>query len=203
MSDIMKDNRTIDYYNKNAEVFFQDTACADMSYLYQRFLPLIPVGGRILDLGCGSGRDSRYFLEQGFQVTAIDGSAELCRLASKYIGQEVLCMDFADLAFENCFDGVWACASLLHVPRDSIKDILARIHQALTCGCVLYASFKVGKGERIRGERFFNDYSQEDMKTLFTEEDGWEICENLLTGDVREGREDEQWVNVVVRRRER
>lgn len=115
----MKDNRTIDYYNKNAEVFFQDTACADMSYLYKQFLPLIPVGGRILDLGCGSGRDSRYFLEQGFQVTAIDGSAELCRLASKYIGQEVLCMVFRDLAFENCFDGVWACASLLHVPRDS------------------------------------------------------------------------------------
>ena len=194
----MKDNRTINYYNKNAEVFFQDTACADMSYLYKRFLPLLPDGGRILDLGCGSGRDSRYFLKQGYQVTAIDGSAELCRLASQYIGREVLCMDFGNLAFENRFDGVWACASLLHVPRDSIKDILARIHRALACGGVLYASFKAGKGERIRGERFFNDYGQEDMEFLFAEENGWEICENLLTGDVREGREDEQWVNVVV-----
>lgn len=83
----MSDNRTIHYYNENAEIFFQDTARADMRHLYRRFLPLIPEGGRILDLGCGSGRDSRYFLEQGYQVTAIDGSAELCRLASKYIDQ--------------------------------------------------------------------------------------------------------------------
>lgn len=149
-----------------------------MSHLYRRFLPLIPEGGRILDLGCGSGRDSRYFLEKGFQVTAIDGSAELCRLASKYIGQEVLCMDFADLAFENCFDGVWACASLLHVPRDSIKDILARIHRALACGGVLYASFKAGKGERTRGERFFSDYGQEDMGSL--------VCGRRRLGDLRE-----------------
>lgn len=110
-------------------------------------------------------------------------------------------MDFADLAFEKCFDGVWACASLLHVPRDFIKDILARIHRALVRGGVLYAFFKEGKGERTHGERFFNDYSWEDMKTLFTEEDGWEICENLLTSDVREGRENEQWVNVVVRKK--
>ncbi len=197
----MSDNRTLDYYNENAEEFFQNTACADMSHLYERFLPLIPAGGRILDLGCGSGRDSRYFIEQGFQVTAADESKELCRLASRYIGQEVLCLDFQDLAFENCFDGVWVYASLLHVPRDSIKGILARIHRALARGGVLYASFKAGKGERTRGERFFNDYSQEDMEVLFAREDGWEICENLITGDVREGREDEQWVNVVVRKK--
>ena len=192
----MSDNRTINYYNENAEIFFQDTACADMSHLYQRFLPLIPAGGRILDLGCGSGRDSRYFLKQGYQVTAIDGSAELCRLASKYIGQEVLCIDFRDLAFENCFDGVWACASLLHVPRDSIKDILARIYRALACSGVLYASFRRTK----ESEPAESGSSMTTMKTLFTEEDGWEICENLLTGDVREGREGEQWVNVVVRK---
>jgi len=197
----MSDNKTLDYYNENAEAFFQDTACADMSHLYSRFLPLLPAGGRILDLGCGSGRDSRFFLEQGFQVTAVDGSEELCRLASRYIGREVLCMDFQDLAFENCFDGVWACASLLHVPRDSIKDILARIHRALARGGVLYASFKAGNGERTRGDRLFNDYSQEDMESLFAVEDGWEICENLLTGDVREGRENEQWVNVVAKKR--
>lgn len=125
----MSDNRTLDYYNENAEAFFQNTACADMRHLYKRFLPLIPAGGRILDLGCGSGRDSRYFIEQGFQVTAADGSEALCRLASRYIGQEVLCMDFRDLAFKNCFDGVWACASLLHVPREGFyqRDPRARL----------------------------------------------------------------------------
>lgn len=93
------------------------------------------------------------------------------------------------------------CCTYPGILRDSIKDILARIHRALAYGGVLYASFKEGKGERTRGERFFNDHSWEDMEALFAARDGWEICENLLTGDVREGREDEQWVNVVVRKK--
>ncbi|MGN0658283.1 MAG: class I SAM-dependent methyltransferase, partial [Emergencia sp.] len=191
----MKD-KTLEYYNENAEQFFQDTVEADMSHLYGRFLQKIPAGGRILDLGCGSGRDSRQFLDRGFRVTAVDGSAALCQLAERHIGQEVLCMDFGEMAFEECFDGVWACASLLHVPRDSIKGILARVSDALVPGGVLYACFKAGTGERNSGGRFFCDYSMGDMDRLFAPEDGWELCETFLTGDVREDREDQQWVNV-------
>lgn len=192
-------NQTLNYYNENAAAFCEGTLNADMSHLYGCFLQHIPAGGKILDLGCGSGRDSFAFLRKGYQVEAVDGSSELCRLASEFIGQPVRCMDFEELDYEEEFDGVWACASLLHVEKSRIPSVLMKIHHALKPGGVLYFSFKRGTSERIAGERFFNDYTEETVKTLFTTENGWELLDLFITGDVREGREGEQWVNGVVR----
>ena len=244
-------NATLKYYNENAADFCAGTLHADMSHLYDKFLCHILPGGRILDLGCGSGRDSKIFLEKGYQVTAVDGSVELCRLASEYIGQPVRCMDFEELDYEEAFDGIWACASLLHVEKSRIPSSLRKIHRALVPGGVLYVSFKRGEGERTSGLRFFNDCTEAELEDLFTRAgnasadgkcaadnpacngaaddiadddtdddcvaDGntannniandcaagandWEIIEIFTTGDVREGRDGEQWVNGVVRK---
>ena len=193
-------NQTLNYYNENAAAFCEGTLNADMSHLYGCFLQHVPAGGKILDLGCGSGRDTLAFLRKGYQVEAVDGSSELCRLASEFIGQSVRCMDFEELDYEEEFDGVWACASLLHVEKSRISSVLAKVHRALKPGGVMYFSFKRGTLERIAGERFFNDYTEDTVKTLFTTENGWQLLDLFITGDVREGREGEQWVNGVVRK---
>ena len=193
-------NPTLNYYNENAAAFCEGTLHADMSHLYGCFLQHVPAGDKILDLGCGSGRDSLAFLRKGYQVEAVDGSSELCRLASEFIGQPVRCMDFEELDYEEEFDGVWACASLLHIEKASIQSVLAKVHRALKPGGVMYFSFKRGTSERMAGERFFNDYTEDTVKTLFTTENGWQLLDLFITGDVREGRKEEQWVNGVVRK---
>ena len=131
---------SIDYYNKNAAAYFESTVQLDLSDLRQKFEELLPEGGSILDLGCGSGRDSLAFYEDEFEVTPLDGSEEMCALAEIHTDLEVLHMMFEELDFDEVFDGVWACASLLHVPENQMPDILKKIGQALKPGGVLFLS---------------------------------------------------------------
>ena len=105
---------TINYYNNNARGFADRTVNADMGVCQGKFIALLDKGAFILDAGCGSGRDSKYFLECGFQVQAMDASAEMCNLAAEYIGHTVECMSFDEMQYRSQFDGVWACTSLLH-----------------------------------------------------------------------------------------
>ena len=109
----MKD--TITYYNKNADAFIEGTINVDMTDIQMRFLATIPKESKILDLGCGSGRDSKFFASLGYHVIPVDGSPELCEKASEYTGLPVRCLLFEDLDYNSEFDAVWACASLLHV----------------------------------------------------------------------------------------
>lgn len=194
------ENKTLEYYENNAEKFYDDTVSADVSDLYEMFLANIPENGKILDLGCGSGRDSKYFLEQGYTVTAVDGSKKLCKLATLYIGQEVIHIDFKDIAYKNEFDGVWACASLLHVPEDEIAEILEQINEALVPGGILYASFKYGNSERMKNGRYFHDYNEEKASELFRSSKGWKEVKYYITKDVRIGRDDELWLNITALR---
>lgn len=197
----MADNRdnTIEYYNTNAEAFYSGTVSVDMSVWRDRFTAHVPAHGRILDAGCGSGRDSRAFMEQGYEVVAFDASSEMCRMASELIGQQVLEMRFEDMEFEDEFDGVWACASLLHVPYDGLPDALGRINRSLMTAGALYVSFKYGEGMKLRGERQFSDFTEETVRPLL-EGAGFAIIESGITTDVRPGRDDERWVNVIARK---
>lgn len=194
----MKD-QTLNYYNENAEEFFTSTKDANMAELYKVFTSYLPLGGKILDLGCGSGRDSKHFIEMGYEITAIDGSKELCELASEYIGGEVLYMDFSEMDYDEQFDGVWACASLLHVDRKSIEGILKKVHRSIKSSGVMYASFKEGTKEREHNGRFFNDYTKETLAPLL-ESCGFIVEKMFITGDVRENRVSEKWVNVIARK---
>ena len=184
------------YYNENAKEFFEGTAYVDMSENYIDFLLFIPDGGKILDAGCGSGRDSLMFMKQDYEVVAIDGSIEMCRLASEFIGQEVKHMLFEEIDFENEFDGVWASASLLHVPSEKLEDILVKLKKALKDKGILYASFKYGTFEGERNGRYFHNLTEDKAEVIFTKV-GFHIEKMWITGDVREGREDEKWLNIL------
>lgn len=142
-------NETITYYNQNAEEYFNKTVNVSMQELYDQFEAYLKPGDRILDLGCGSGRDSRYFLSRGYDVVSVDGSKEMCRLAEKYIGRDVRNITFAELDYNNEFDAVWACASLLHVDSDKLFEVFSRIKKSLKDKGVIYASWKYGHKERI------------------------------------------------------
>lgn len=191
-------NSTINYYNNNAKEFCEGTLQADMSLCRNMFLKYMVANGHILDAGCGSGRDSKAFQELGYAVSAFDASEEICCFATEYLGQEVQCRRFEDVTEENCYDGIWASASLLHVAKKNLPDVLTRLKRALKAGGILYASFKYGETEKMRGERSFSDFTEEQAKQLFFE-NGFEVLEFALTGDVREGRADEMWCNIVGR----
>ena len=193
-------DKTVEYYNENAQTFFETTVNADMSLQLNDFINLLPVKGVVLDAGCGSGRDSLVLLRRGFKVEAFDASEEMCRRASDLLGQQVRLGRFEELDYSDQFDGIWACASLLHVTMDAMPDVVCRLHRALKAEGILYASFKKGSGERYRGERRFTDADEEYLRSVF--ENRFDIIEIRESIDVRPGREDEVWMNVFARKAE-
>lgn len=193
-------NHTITYYNLSAEAYVKGTIDVDLSELRRRFHNHLPEGTHILDLGCGSGRDSKAFLEQGYTVTAMDGSLECCKLAGGTIGQEVFCKTFEELDFDQEFDGIWACASLLHVPFGELTGVFRKIARALKPGGYLYASFKYGDFEGKRNGRYFTDLTEERLMNLLKPVDCFEISETFITDDVRKDRDGEQWLNVIMKK---
>jgi SAM-dependent methyltransferase len=189
---------TGDFYSQHARAYAEQTLGVGMGPLYDRFLALVPAGGHVLDAGSGSGRDTRVFRGRGYRVTAIDASPELAQLAGEVIGQPVLVMRFQGLTFEDEFDGVWACASLLHVPRAEMDGVFARFSRALRPGGVWYVSFKLGGQEEVRGGRLFSDYTEESFRALLRRHPGLELVEVWRTGDPR----GQVWLNAILRRGE-
>lgn len=187
----------MNYYDENGEEFFNGTVSADMTSHYAEFLKTVPENGCILDAGCGSGRDTKYFMSQGYNVVAIDASEKMCELAGEYAGVNVKHMLFQDIEFENCFDAIWASASLLHVPSSEIDDVLNRMKRSLKDSGILYASFKYGDFEGERNGRYFNDLDEKSSRKLFERLD-FKIIRTWITSDARKGREDEKWVNILV-----
>jgi len=193
--------KTIEYYNENAEQFADTTKNVDFSDIQMHFLSKMPFGGSILDFGCGSGRDTRYFLEQGYRVVATDGSEKLCRLASAYTGISVKNMLFGELADTDIYDGVWACSSILHLPYNELKGVMKKIAIALKEHGVFYTSFKYGTFEGERNGRYFTDMTEEKFAVLLHEISVFDLEEQWVTSDVRPEREEEKWLNVLLRRR--
>lgn len=187
-----------DYYNENAAEYFASTVNVDMHALRERFLTHLPARGHILDAGCGSGRDSLAFLNAGYRVTAFDAAPKMAALAEERIGQSVEVLRFQDVTWSNTFDGIWACASLLHVPRSELPDALQRLERALKPGGILYVSFKYGDGEREAGGRRFTDLDETGLATLLERVSGLRRLEQWITGDQRRGRAHEPWFNALL-----
>ena len=192
-------DKTLEYYQKNADLFVEGTVSVDMHDAQMRFLRMLLPHAYILDFGCGSGRDAKAFLDQGYQVDAVDGSPELCCMASELIGKPVKQMLFDDLSVSNQYDGIWACASILHLPRRNLVDVLPKISNALKTDGVLYASFKYGSYEGMRDGRYFTDFTEESLGNLMDEVPSLLIVDTWITDDVRPERE-ERWINTLVRR---
>lgn len=191
---------TVVYYDKNAAEFTRGTESVDMSHLYGEFLPLVPEGGRILDAGCGSGRDAVFFKRQGYVVSAFDASFELAAIASRGMGTPVKVMSFTDLESDSEYDGIWACASLLHVSTSEMDEVLNRLTRALKPGAVLYVSFKYGTAEVIRDGRFFNDYDENKFQALIERHNDLSVAKMWQTNDSRPGRQSEVWLNAFLRK---
>ena len=192
----------VDFYQQHAKTFFADTVEVDMTPLYRRFLLRLSVQAHILDAGCGCGRDAKAFAYLGHHVTAFDASPALIALAETHLGQPVQCLRFQDIAWQEQFDGIWACASLLHVPAAELPDVMQRLCMALKPGGVLYASFKYGSGEREYHGRRFTDLDEPGLAALLRQVPELEEVETWSTGDLRPGREAERWLNTLLRRTE-
>ena len=191
---------TIDYYNKNAQDFISGTLSVDFTSIQNTFLNLLPAGATILDFGCGSGRDAKYFLDHGYHVAAVDGSAELCKSASEYTGIPVKQMLFEDLDEVEMYDGIWACASILHVKKAELPGILRKISAATKSNGIIYVSFKYGDFEGERNGRYFTDMTEDSMAQLLEMIPELRIEKQWITGDVRDGRGEERWLNMILRK---
>ena len=156
----------MNYYNINAVEFVKETVSIDMSELYDRFLPLLPAACNILDAGCGTGRDTKAFLERGYKVTAFDQSQAMVEAAQKLTNQNVSCLAFQDIDYVDTFDGIWACASLLHIPRHTLPAVFRKLRKALRDHGVIYASFKYGDFEGDRNGRFYHDLTESSLMEI-------------------------------------
>ena len=191
---------TIDWYSENADAFSRSADSAEMSELYSRFLPYLPEGAHILDAGCGNGRDSLFFKEKGYQVTAFDLSPEMARRASVLIAQDAVVRDFSDVKELQHYEGIWACASLLHVPYAELGQILSQLAHALKENGVLYLSFKKGDGERLKDGRQFTDATKTRIQTIVSEIPILLPLEFWETEDTRPDRAGEVWINALIKR---
>lgn len=193
-------NKTLEYYNNNADQFVQGTLAVDFQQTQNRFLNKLSEGAWILDFGCGSGRDTRYFLEKGYKVDATDGSEELCRIAGEYTGIDVRCMLFEELSEVRKYDGIWACSSILHLSKDALRDVLKKMTVALKDNGIIYTSFKYGDFEGERNGRYFTDFTLEKFEEYIKFLPELQIEDSWITGDVRPGRGEEKWLNLIMRK---
>lgn len=195
-----KSVQTLTYYNQNAQQFAEGTSNVDFTTTQTKFINKLPVDSKILDFGCGSGRDTKYFLMQGYQVDAIDGSTELCKLASKYTGIEVKNMLFQELNEIEQYDAIWACASILHLPINELEVVLQKMITALKTNGIIYTSFKYSTFEGERNGRYFTDMTEEKFSEFIKNISQISIEEQWITSDVRPGRGEEKWLNLILRK---
>ena len=197
----MKMDDTLQYYNQHAKAYVDSTRDVEFSQTQERFLQYLEPGARILDFGCGSGRDTKYFRNRGFQVEAVDGSAEFVRIASEYTGINVRRMLFQDLDEVECYDGIWACSSILHLPCAELEVVLGKMARALRRRGIVYTSFKYGTEEGGRSGRYFTNMTEAKMAGLLERIPVYDVEEMWVTFDVRPGRGDERWLNMILRKR--
>ena len=197
----MLSSKTLNYYNQNANQFCKNTISVEFSATQNRFLSHLPAVARILDFGCGSGRDTKAFLDQGYHVEAIDGSEELCKLASQYTGIQVRHMLFQELSAVSEYDGIWACSSILHLPLEELYEVLYKMSTALKPNGIIYTSFKYGTFSGERSGRYFTDMTEETFADFISEIEDLRVEEEWITSDVRPGRSEEKWLNLILRRK--
>ena len=184
------------YYNASATKFLEDSMERDMNEFYGAFLEQLPETAFILDAGCGMGKDSLYFKELGHYVVPMETSEEICRLAGENIGQSVLFCRFQDMHSKIKFDGIWACASLIHIPSNELINIVRRFNWYLKDNGVVYASFGYGDFEGERDGEYYINLTEDRAVRLFTEA-GFKIERIWITDDMRKNHVGERYLNII------
>lgn len=192
---------TIQFYQDNAESFFEDTVNVDMTNIYQHFTKSLPNNAFILDAGCGSGRDTKAFLEMGYKVEAFDASSELVSRARKYTGIDVIHALFNDVNSTDKYDAIWCCASLLHVPEIELPEVLSKLSNALKPNGSWYVSFKYGDSQREKDGRSFTDINEQRLAALVTSLINIDVNSTWITEDNRPDRS-EKWLNAILTKNE-
>ena len=193
-------DNTIAYYEKNTERFVADTENVILSGIQDKFLSYLKEDALILDFGCGSGRDTKYFMSKGYTVEAADGSAKMCELASQYTGIHVRHMMFSELKERDKYDGIWACASILHLQKDKLKTVLIKMSEAIKKSGCIYVSFKYGSYEGFRNGRYFTDFTEDSFNGFISDVAYLRIVEEWISGDSRPDRGEEKWLNVILKK---
>lgn len=192
----------INFYNREAERYKEErNEIKGFGEIYKPFIKYIKHNGKILDFGCGSGRDSLYFKNNGYNVIALDGSKEMCDITRQLCNIEVKEMFFEDFKEENTYDGIWACASLLHLPKDILINVLKNLALSLKENGYIYASFKYGDYEGIRNRRYFIDFTEESFKDIIKKIPDLEIIETYQTNGVLKSQIRKHWLNIVLKKR--
>ena len=155
---------------------------------------------RVLDFGCGSGRDTKYFISKGYDVEATDGSEELCRIATDNTGIKARHMLFSELDEYERYDGIWACSSVLHLPKSELKNVFRKMIHATKPGGYIYMSFKYGEFEGYRNGRYFTDFTEESFDEFIGDFTDIVITEKWVSSDVRPDRGNEKWLNLILQK---
>ena len=191
-------NNTIEYYDSHADIYFSSTVEVDMSECCERFIKYLCADALIIDIGAGSGRDIKYFLDRGYKVEGLDASLEMCKLASKFTGVDVKCQKIQEWNPNCCYHGIWANASLLHLTIEEVCDFVKRLPQYLNDGGVVYMSFKSGINTGIDVEgRYFTNVTRNEICKMVNEDkqlsilDMWETYDNLR-------RQGFVWINLIL-----
>ena len=193
-------NNTLDYYKENANEFFLNTFDKDMSSVYEKFVPFLFLHAKILDAGCGSGRDTAFFLACGFEVDSFDASKEMCLLAASFLKKDVACCDFTSFKAEKKYDAIWAAASLLHLNKSEIPKTISHLATFLKEKAYFYLSFKYGDKEYTRESRHFSMFNENSFAALLKETKNLKIIQLFKTEDVREERSGEFWLNIILQK---
>ncbi len=195
-----EESTTLDYYNKNAYKYVDGTINVDFENVQNKFISYLSKGGRVLDFGCGSGRDTKYFISKGYDVDATDGSEELCKIASENIGIKVRHMLFSELDEYERYDAIWACSSVLHLSKPELKNVFRKMIQATKEGGYIYMSFKYGSFEGYRDGRYFTDFTEETFDEFIGDFTDVVITEEWVSSDVRPDRGNEKWLNLILQK---
>lgn len=190
---------TILYYEKYVDRYVAETMNCDFTDIEKKFCKYIKPGGNILDVGCGSGRDAKYFIDKGYQVTAFDGSEAMSRRASQYLGMPVDTVLIQDYSFHEQYDGIWCCASLLHLTLSEIQIFLLKAEKFLKKNGVVYVSFKYGTHQEIRNGRYYTDLTEESLEKIASNLHELEVVEMFRSSDVLRDRK-QQWLNAILKK---
>ena len=188
---------TLSWYKENAPLYAEETKNSLVYDALGEFLSRVEEKGRILDLGCGSGRDSFFFLERGFYVDSLDGSETMKREAERLFGINVRLSDFLSLDEEEKYDGVWAQASILHLEEESLRKVLNLISRALKTGGVFYTSFRKGEVDGFENGRWYTNMTESRFSSLLPP--NLQIEKSWEGKDVRPG-VNKTWLSIISRK---